>query len=96
MKAFQEAAKSRMPCPTCGTTSVDHYVSSPNAYPETDYVPSLDLLAAVSVAAGVLSVSIFAVMPGLRHSRMLTHLVLIALDHGPTISSSHSTFPRIQ
>lgn len=60
MKAFQEAAKSRTPCATCGTSSVHDYTSSPGTYPELDYDSSPDALTAVSVATAVHSVSTLA------------------------------------
>jgi len=63
MKAFQEAAKSRMPCATCGTMSVDGYPNSPNAYQGVGHRSSLDSLTAVSVAPAVPSVSTFSSMP---------------------------------
>jgi hypothetical protein len=93
MKAFQEAAKSRMPCATCGTTLVDDYADSPSAYPELDYGSSPDSLTAALVATVVHSVSTLAIASELWYSRMLTYLVSIALDHGPTASTSQSSFP---
>lgn len=62
MKAFQEAAKSRTPCATCGTTSVVDHTISPSAYPQLDYASSPDSLTAVSVATAVHSVSTLAIM----------------------------------
>ena len=67
MKAFQEAAKSRMPCATCGTTLVDSHTGSPNVYPEVDGDSPLDSLTAVSVATAVHSVSTFTVASKLWH-----------------------------
>ena len=94
MKAFQEAAKSRTPCATCGTTSVDDYTNSPGAYPELDYVASPDLRTAVSVATAVHSVSTLAFMSKLWYPGMLTYLTSIAIDHGPTASTSQGSFLR--
>ena len=94
MKAFQEAAKSRTPCATCGTTSVDDYTDSPSAYPELNYAASPDLLTAVSVATVVHSVSTLAFMFQLSYTGILTYLTSIAIDHGPTASTSQSSFLR--